>query len=59
MSLPENKVKTNVHNVHDVHQTETYELRQLGAWYFSDGPSGFDPHGDYSEYDTGAPTSRL
>ena len=74
MSFPENKVKTNVHhvhhvhpsfsegsesNVHNVHPTESYELRQLGAWYFSEGPSGFDPHGDYSEYDTGAPTSRL
>ena len=39
--------ETNVHNVHDVHPQDNYELRQLGAWYFSEGPSGFDPHGDY------------
>ena len=57
-SFSENKVKTNVHkvhyvhssssegqeiNVHDVHPQEKYELHQLGAWYFSEGPSGFDP----------------
>jgi len=73
-SFSENKVKTNVHNVHyvhsssskgeeinvhDVHPQEKYELRQLGAWYFSEGPSGFDPHGDYSEYDAGTHKSAL
>ena len=46
-------------NVHDVHPQEKYELRQLGAWYFSEGPSGFDPHGDYSEYDAGIHKSAL
>ena len=46
-------------NVHDVHPQEKYELRQLGAWYFSEGPSGFDPHGDYSEYDAGTHKSAL
>ena len=51
--------KTNVHNVHDVHPHENYELRQLGAWYFSEGPSGFDPQGDYSEYDAGIHKSAL
>ncbi len=51
--------ETNVHNVHDVHPQDNYELRQLGAWYFSEGPSGFDPHGDYSEYDTGTHQSAL
>ena len=51
--------KTNVHNVHDVHPQEKYELRQLGAWYFSEGPSGFDPQGDYSEYDAGIHKSAL
>ena len=51
--------ETNVHNVHDVHPQEKYELRQLGAWYFSEGPSGFDPHGDYSEYDAGIHKSAL
>ena len=51
--------ETNVHNVHDVHPQEKYELRQLGAWYFSEGPSGFDPQGDYSEYDAGIHKSAL
>ena len=51
--------KTNVHNVHDVHPQEKYELRQLGAWYFSERPSGFDPQGDYSEYDAGIHKSAL
>ena len=46
-------------NVHDVHPQEKYELRQLGAWYSSEGPSGFDPHGDYSEYDAGTHKSAL
>ena len=46
-------------NVHNVHPQEKYELRQLGAWYFSEGPSGFDPHGDYSEYDAGIHKSAL
>ena len=46
-------------NVHDVHPQEKYELRQLGAWYFSEGPSGFNPHGDYSEYDAGTHKSAL
>ena len=27
-------------NVHDVHPQEKYELRKLGAWYFSEGTSG-------------------
>ena len=51
--------ETNVHNVHDVHPQDNYELRQLGAWYFSEGPSGFDPHGDNCEYDTGTHQSAL
>ena len=46
-------------NVHDVHPQEKYELRQLGAWYFSEGPTGFNPHGDYSEYDAGTHKSAL
>ena len=46
-------------NVHDVHPQEKYELRQLGAWYFSEGPSGFNPHCDYSEYDAGTHKSAL
>ena len=46
-------------NVHNVHPQEKYELRQLGAWYFSEGPSCFDPHGDYSEYDAGIHKSAL
>ena len=46
-------------NVHDVHPQEKYELRQLGARYFSEGPSGFNPHGDYSEYDPGTHKSAL
>ena len=54
MSFPEIKGKTNVHNVHDVHQTENFELRQLGYWYFSDNQAGFEEGGDYSEYDAGS-----
>ena len=46
-----------VHNVHQVHATETFELRQLGAWYFSD--NGFQDGGDYSEYDAGSNKSAL
>ena len=57
MSFPEIKDKTNVHNVHDVHQTENFELRQLGYWYFSD--NGFQEGGDYSEYDAGSNKSAL
>jgi hypothetical protein len=57
MSFPEIKGKTNVHNVHDVHQTENFELRQLGYWYFSD--NGFEEGGDYSEYDAGSNKSAL
>ena len=57
MSFPEIKGKTNVHNVHDVHQTENFELRQLGYWYFSD--NGFEDGGDYSEYDAGSNKSAL
>ena len=52
MSFPEIKGKTNVHNVHDVHDAETFELRKLGEWYFSD--NGFQDGGDYSEYDAGS-----
>jgi hypothetical protein len=59
MSFPEIKGKTNVHNVHDVHQTENFELRQLGYWYFSDNQAGFEEGGDYSEYDTGSNKSAL
>ena len=57
MSFPEIKGKTNVHNVHDVHQTENFELRQLGNWFFSD--NGFEDGGDYSEYDAGSNKSAL
>ena len=57
MSFPEIKGKTNVHNVHDVHATETFELRQLGNWFFSD--NGFEDGGDYSEYDAGSNKSAL
>jgi len=59
MSFPEIKGKTNVHNVHDVHQTENFELRQLGYWYFSDNQAGFEDGGDYSEYDAGSNKSAL
>ena len=59
MSFPEIKGKTNVHNVHDVHQTENFELRQLGSWYFSDNQAGFEEGGDYSEYDAGSNKSAL
>ena len=47
----------NVHDVHDVHDAETFELRQLGNWYFSD--NGFEDGGDYSEYDAGSNKSAL
>jgi hypothetical protein len=57
MSSPVIKGKTNVHNVHDVHATETFELRQLGSWFFSD--NGFEDGGDYSEYDAGSNKSAL
>ena len=59
MSFPEIKGKTNVHNVHDVHQTENFELRQLGNWFFSDNQAGFEEGGDYSEYDAGSNKSAL
>ena len=59
MSFPEIKGKTNVHNVHDVHATETFELRQLGSWFFSDNQAGFEDGGDYSEYDAGSNKSAL
>ena len=59
MSFPEIKGKTNVHNVHDVHQTENFELRQLGSWFFSDNQAGFEDGGDYSEYDAGSNKSAL
>ena len=59
MSFPEIKGKTNVHNVHQVHPTETFELRQLGNWYFSDNQAGFEEGGDYSEYDAGSNKSAL
>ena len=57
MSSPVIKGKTNVHNVHDVHDAETFELRQLGNWFFSD--NGFEDGGDYSEYDAGSNKSAL
>jgi len=57
MSSPVIKGKNNVHNVHDVHATETFELRQLGNWFFSD--NGFEEGGDYSEYDAGSNKSAL
>ena len=57
MSSPVIKGKNNVHNVHDVHDAETFELRQLGNWYFSD--NGFEEGGDYSEYDAGSNRSSL
>ncbi len=59
MSFPEIKGKSNVHNVHDVHQTENFELRQLGYWFFSDNQAGFEDGGDYSEYDAGSNKSAL
>jgi hypothetical protein len=59
MSSPVIKGKTNVHNVHDVHATETFELRQLGNWFFSDNQAGFEDGGDYSEYDAGSSNSAL
>ena len=52
MSSPVIKDKNNVHNVHDVHDAETFELLQLGNWFFSD--NGFEDGGDYSEYDAGS-----
>ena len=57
MSSPVIKGKNNVHNVHDVHDAETFELRQLGNWFFSD--NGFEDGGDYSEYDAGSNKSAL
>jgi len=57
MSFPVIKGKNNVHNVHDVHDAETFELRQLGNWFFSD--NGFKDGGDYSEYDAGSNRSAL
>ena len=57
MSSPVIKGKTNVHNVHDVHDAETFELRQLGNWFFSD--NGFEDGGDYSEFDAGSNNSAL
>ena len=57
MSSPVIKDKNNVHNVHDVHDAETFELRQLGNWFFSD--NGFEDDGDYSEYDAGSNKSAL
>ncbi len=59
MSFPVIKGKTNVHNVHDVHATETFELRQLGNWFFSDNQAGFEDGGDYSECDAGSNKSAL
>ena len=57
MSSPVIKDKNNVHNVHYVHDAETFELRQLGSWFFSD--NGFEDGGDYSEYDAGSNKSAL
>jgi hypothetical protein len=59
MSFPEIKGKTNVHNVHQVHPAESFELRQLGNWFFSDNQAGFEDGGDYSEYDAGSNKSAL
>ena len=59
MSSPVIKGKNNVHNVHDVHAKETFELRQLGSWFFSDNQAGFEDGGDYSEYDAGSNRSAL
>ena len=49
--------KTENLHVHDVHATETFELRQLGNWFFSN--NGFEDGGDYSEYDAGSNKSAL
>ena len=57
MSSPVIKDNNNVHNVHQVHPAETFELRQLGNWFFSD--NGFEDGGDYSEYDAGSNKSAL
>jgi len=57
MSSPVIKDKNNVHNVHDVHDAETFELLQLGNWFFSD--NGFEDGGDYSEYDAVSNKSAL
>ena len=57
VSFPEIKSKNNVHNVHHVHPAETFELCQLGNWFFSD--NGFEDGGDYSEYDAGSSNSAL
>ena len=57
MSSPVIKGKNNVHNVHDVHAKETFELGQLGNWYFSD--NSFEDGGDYSEYEAGSNRSAL
>jgi hypothetical protein len=57
MSSPVIKGKNNVHNVHDVHDAETFELLQLGNWFFSD--NGFEDGGDYSEYEAGSNRSAL
>ena len=59
MSSPVIKDKNNVHNVHDVHDAETFKLRQLGSWFFSDNQAGFEDGGDYSEYDAGSNKSAL
>ena len=59
MSFPEIKGKTNVHNVHQVHPAESFELRQLGNWYFSDNQAGCEDGGDYSECDAGSNKSAL
>ena len=60
--FPKIKGKNNLHNVHNVHQvhsTETFKLRQLGSWFFSDNQAGFEEGGDYSEYDAGSNKSAL
>ena len=57
--FPKIKGKNNVHNVHQVHSTETFKLRQLGSWFFSDNQAGFEEGGDYSEYDAGSNKSAL
>ena len=59
MSSPVIIDKINVHNVHDVHDAETFELRQLGNWFFSDNQAGFEDGGDYSEYNAGSNKSAL
>ena len=58
----DNKIFSNIlnsNNVHNVHQTENFELRQLGNWFFSDNQTGFEDGGDYSEYDAGSNKSAL